>query len=720
MKGWNRKKYIWMITVLLISLLSTSYVMFVLGKLTDTIIGSNIFILLLVLALHIAIFSVTGSSCFEPIKSFLIGTFLFIPAWVLNKMLFQDNLTFIAVVGVYAFMLLAGHICNYVIRKNAAYFWIFSGECVLLLMNYLVPILSEYSIILFAALLALAISKFPHIYRDSKMKVFFTVKAKILFCLLDIYAAFALIGHNAFLKNVTFDFTAVGISAYCLCLLILYPLLILLTYGLIKIRSLLKRNASSVSSSGLKVQVTCFLFMAIPLLCISMGYYPASMTPDGVWQWCLVEGVYPIDNSHPAIHTLFLKACSLIAMTPYMVVIVHILLFSLLWSCIFKYLYLKGKLKETSIYLIAFVTVLLPNNYMMLFLVSKNTLYSLVVLCTTYLFVRLYTDEKFLNLGTVIFFGIDLAFLYLVRHNGFIGTIMACILLAGLAITKLIQKKQIYCLKVCLIIAVMFGSIAIIKGPVYSHFGVTQNSSSTYASGPLTQAVGIYYLADKEIPVEVKDTVDRIGTKEQWIKYYNPYDGDKLGWSELRDAIGATDKKEMFKLYITLLKEDPLLVIKARLNAIDILWNIVEPTKNYVQYGAQNGKFNVGVYPNHISYVEALPDLLREEYKQENGSYAKPNMITRFCGRLTKVSYQNSICNSILWRNGIYVVLFLWLFIINWLEKNKKVLVAGLVPLATLGSLALAASWQIYQYYWFFPICVLFLALVTAAKESDL
>ena len=526
-------------------------------------------------------------------------------------------------------------------------------------------------------------------------------------------------GHNAFLKNVTFDITAIGIVAYCLCLFILFPLLILLTYGLVKIRLILKRNATTDLPSGKKVQVTCFLLMVIPLLCMSMGYYPGAITPDGVYQWCLVMGVYPIDNSHPAIHTLFLKACSLVAKTPYMVVIVHILLFSLLWSCIFKYLYQEGKLKEVSIYLIAFTIVILPNNYMMLFLVSKNILYALVVLCTTYLFIRLYTSEIFLNVGTILFFGIDLAFLYLVRHNGFIGTIMACILLTGMAVTKLFQRKRRYCVKVFLIIAVMLGSITIIKDSVYSYFGVIQSTSSTYAAGPLTQAAGIYYLADKDIPVEVKDTVDHIGTKEQWLKYYNPYDGDKLGWSELKGAISATDKGEMFKLYFTLLKDDPLLVIKARLNAIDLLWNIVEPTKNYIQYGAQNVKFNVGIWANHISYVEALPDLLREEYRQENGSYANPNLITRLCGCLNKISYQNGICNSVFWRNGIYVVLLLWLFIINGLENNRKVILAGLIPLATLGSLALAASWQIYQYYWFFPICVLLLTLATITEKEN-
>ena len=718
-KELNRKKCVWIVTVLLISLLSTSYVMSVLEIMTDAMVGNNIFIALLVLLLHMLIYLITKVPGSDLRRSLLIGTLLFIPFVFINEMLFEENFTFLVAVKAFASIFIAGHICNYIISKYTKFFWLFLGEGALFLMNYLVPVLSVYSITLFGVLLALAFYNFPRIYHDPEMKVFFTIKARALFGLLDIYASFALVGHNAFLKNVTFDITIIGIAAYCLCLFILFPLLILLTYGLVKIRHILKKEATTDFPSGKRVQITCFVLMVIPLLCMSMGYYPGAITPDGVYQWCLVMGVYPIDNSHPAIHTLFLKMCSLLARTPYMVVIVHILLFSLLWSCIFRYLFQKGKLREDFIYLMSFTVAVLPNNYMVLFLVSKNILYALVVLCTTYLFVRLYASEKFLNSRIILFFGVDLAFLYLVRHNGFIGTIMACIMLAGLAVIKLFQGKRGYCVKITLIIITALCSIAIIKGPVYSYFGVTQNSSSTYTSGPLTQAVGMYYLADKEIPVEVKDTVDRIGSKEQWLKYYNPYDGDKLGWSELKGAISATNKDEMFKLYFTLLKDDPLLVIKARLNAIDLLWNIVEPTKNYIQYGAQNVKFNVGIWANHISYVEALPDLLREEYKQENGAYAKPNLITRLCGCLNSISYQNGICNSVFWRNGMYVVLLLWLFIINGLEKNKNIILAGLIPLSTLGSLALAASWQIYQYYWFFPICVLLLALATIAEKEN-
>ena len=202
-KELNRKKCVWIVTVLLISLLSTSYVMSVLEIMTDAMVGNNIFIALLVLLLHMLIYLITKVPGSDLRRSLLIGTLLFIPFVFINEMLFEENFTFLVAVKAFASIFIAGHICNYIISKYTKFFWLFLGEGALFLMNYLVPVLSVYSITLFGVLLALAFYNFPRIYHDPEMKVFFTIKARALFGLLDIYASFALVGHNAFLKNVT-------------------------------------------------------------------------------------------------------------------------------------------------------------------------------------------------------------------------------------------------------------------------------------------------------------------------------------------------------------------------------------------------------------------------------------------------------------------------------------------------------------------------------------
>ncbi len=714
----NLSRLVWLIAVLLISLFSGKYVMIVTGKLTDVLIGNNRFIYLLVLLFHLLTFYIMGSTCFNVKKSSIIGVLSVFLVFLLRKTLGGDGASYITVIEAYFFVFTAGHVCFYFIRENAKCFFLLCGEGALFFMHFLVPVFNNFSLTLLAALIAIAFWTMPRIYHEPEMQLFMTRKARIYFILLDIYASFALVGHNAFLKNVSPEFTARGITAYCLCLFIIYPLLLLLTYTLIKIRPVFRRRKNHGSPTGNSVQIKCFLFTMIPLFVMLWGYYPTIMTTDGLSQWGQATGVWGIADSHPAIHTLFIKFCSLLAKTPYMVSVMQILLFSILWSFIMRYLHQSGNLNAEALYIISFVTASIPTNYMMLFLVSKNILYGIIVLCTTFMFIKLWGDETYLQYKIVFLFGIDLSLLYLVRHNGFIGTIVSCVIILSMALYQLSKRKILNCIKLCSILVVMAACIAIIRGPVYSYFQVLKNGN-TFAYGPLSEAVGIFYLADREIPAEVKDTVDRIGTKEQWLQYYNPYDGDKLGWSELKNTMVQVDKKEMLSLYFTLLKNDPLLVIKARLHSTDLLWNIFEPVETYRHYGGHNNSYYGGMTVDP-GYEEKFPDLLKEEYRQSNGDYLNVNIVTIACRRLNSISYQNESFQAIFWRNGIYVVIMLWLFIINILEKNRKILIAGLVPMATLGSLALAASWQIYQYYWFFPLCVLLLALVTVAERKDL
>ena len=49
---------------------------------------------------------------------------------------------------------------------------------------------------------------------------------------------------------------------------------------------------------------------------------------------------------------------------------------------------------------------------------------------------------------------------------------------------------------------------------------------------------------------------------------YNPYNGDKLGWGNIRDNILKCSQEEAFQLYFILLKSNPLLVIKDRFKTI--------------------------------------------------------------------------------------------------------------------------------------------------------
>ena len=50
---------------------------------------------------------------------------------------------------------------------------------------------------------------------------------------------------------------------------------------------------------------------------------------------------------------------------------------------------------------------------------------------------------------------------------------------------------------------------------------------------------------------------------------------------------------------------------------------------------------------------------------------------------------------------------------LNYIEKRGRINIVIFPAFATLCTLALAASWQIYQYYWFFSLSVIYFGLFT-------
>lgn len=581
---------------------------------------------------------------------------------------------------------------NYVITNEILFAFMITGE--------LSGFFDISTIVFFMILIAAAGFCYIYIKNKSDMKKYFSKTGVFLIILLDIYATFAVIGHWLFINTDKVTITLAGIITYVLGVFIFYPIMVLAIYIIKKAQKAYSEDENISCTDIRKLKRKCFFLISIPIVIISLGYYPAAMTPDGVYQWIQALGIYQINNAHPAIHTLFLRACSKIAETPYTVVFVQIILFSILWTSILGYFYKKG-LKKRIVYMIAILLACTPSNYMMLCLVSKNILYAIIILWNMYLFMQMIDDSiAFLKSKIkIIEFGVALALLYTVRHNGFMGTIAACSAIIG----WMVWKRKSIGFKPVFILLVMCGTIGIIKGPLYKAFNVSTDNVSLVVSGPLLQAAGIYILADEEIPVVVQETVEKIGTLEQWKESYNPYDGDKLDWSDLKVNYKKVSKDELFQLYFTLLKENPLLVIKARLNAIDILWNVIEPTEVYQTYGAQNSKY-VNVIWAPESYEKEVPKLLRKDMKQQDGSYASENFLTILGNSGIKCSLLNQLTNSVFWRNGLYVIASLLICIINLFEKlNRKNLIL-LIPLMTLASLAIAASWQIYQYYWFFPI----------------
>ena len=104
---------------------------------------------------------------------------------------------------------------------------------------------------------------------------------------------------------------------------------------------------------------------------------------------------------------------------------------------------------------------------------------------------------------------------------------------------------------------------------------------------------------------------------------------------------------------------------------------------------------------------------MKEEIRKESGAYFKENKLTTLGNIGIKLSEKNQLLDALFWRNGIYLILGILLVFINYIDKRMKLNIVILPAVATLCTLVFAASFQIYQYYWFFPLSIIFFVLFT-------
>lgn len=581
----------------------------------------------------------------------------------------------------------------------------------LLISGDLKGLFENNTIIILIMLTAISEWYYILIISSSDMKIYFESRYKILIICCSMYTAFAITGHGLFLNDEKFEIHKIGSFFLATCLT--YPVIFFFLFLLKKIKHnkyLYEFKELNVTKFGL----LCFVVMFIPLLVLSLGYYPGNMTPDGVAQWTGALGFIDLLDNHPAIHTLFLRLCYAIYPSVYTAVIVHVILFCTLWSCFFTILYRKH-IRVSLLLSIAFILSCCSNNYMSLFLISKNTSYALVIMWNMILLIKMTEDKSFWNAKwNIVQFIIALALLYTVRHNGFLGTyaMFAILILYG------VYNKT--CLAKTLFVVIM-ATILInaIRGPFYQAMGVKQIQQSHASMGPLRNPVGMFLISNEKIPEDVQYIVDKMGTQEQWIKYYNPYNGDKLGWSEMRYNFSNCSLREGFELYFALLKKNPGLVIKDRLTATDLLWNVTEPKAIYAKYGVYNGRFITGIWGARSDVTNIFPQsLVNDEYLSDE-CYFAPNKLTTLGSLGNKLATSSQLADIFFYRNGIYIIGMMILIIFNIGEKHNNRNLIMIPSFITLCSLLLAASWQIYQYYWFFSLSINMFFLYVCSSNGE-
>lgn len=527
----------------------------------------------------------------------------------------------------------------------------------------------------------------------------------LIIFVLSFYWSFVVFGKSIY-NDLNIDFKS--IFFFFLLSIVILPVI----FGLFNLldKCKLRFNSDVIVKKNHEAIIFCTLF--IILLIISFAFYPGIMTSDGGDQWVQAIGKTPIYDAHTPTHTIMIRLCSYIWKNPYMVVLIQIFTFSLVVEKILSFFINRG-LPQKMGYIIAFIIAISPNTNAMISLISKNIAFTIVFLWVLYqLLILLDNKEAFISSNIkIIMFSVSLTLLQLIRKNTFTAVyfIFAFLVIVGIKNYSKLKWRPFVIIFLCIIL------VKIIEGPVYTYYKVEGHVDiSSGIKEPCYMAVGA--VLDKQLEIDKSDKVklSQVLDLNEWKKRYNPYNYDIFSWSEPKPNKGILSNSEVLDISFRLFKKYPMVMIKSRLDATDIIWNIVKPP--YVNVG----RYSIGLLITE-SIQKYVPELARDEIYKGGDLYLKENKMTQYMAQYFQKSTEYTLTDMLFWRVGIYFGLSISLLFYSLYIKNVKLLIMSLFGLFMMLSLLIALGWQIYQYVWYyslFTIMLLLYSLVVDTKEE--
>ncbi|MDO4740561.1 MAG: hypothetical protein Q4A66_07845, partial [Eubacteriales bacterium] len=267
----------------------------------------------------------------------------------------------------------------------------------------------------------------------------------------------------------------------------------------------------------------------------------------------------------------------------------------------------------------------------------------------------------------------------------------------------------------CLVAAVVL--ICGTDGPLFRALHVQPNPVKPYVT--MFCGVGSCLNKGKTFSEETNARLEDVMSTEAWAEYYGRFVGhDNYLWGDGENSAGmdlsSFGLTESFRIYFEALFRYPDIVIKDRLDGMNIMWDVTQPD--------DADSFNVRVFDAVFIHSEA--GLVKEGY--EDGAYYYPdNPIANFYRSLVHFAVEgederDQVSDMLLWRSGAYLI-FLLVLIIYWLKNRLGRMWWPAMPLlGNIGAMVLVLYHQSFRYIYFIQLGVLALAFMTFSMQRTL
>ncbi len=528
-------------------------------------------------------------------------------------------------------------------------------------------------------------------YLQKKLDTF--VK-KILFVLLNLYAAFSLVGNYLFLYPLDKEIEFSQILIYLITVIWFLPISVtfIYYYGNIKLKV-------SQKMSAVKFGVISTLLLIVPAAFALYAFNPGISTVDT--SVCMVENAHAIRNAldwHPIFYCILLKGILKIWDSTYMVIFVQ----GGFWLyVILRFLYFMRKKGINDIFLLVITGFIGLNtaNWLHICTIWKDVPYALTLLWLTFIIVQFIDELEADKHKWYIYLEMTIALVLccLLRKNGVITYLIVVILVAWNF------RKNIK-----IIGAVVFSAfmIVMIHGPLYSSLGIiSPDDDEMYRGGKYIglgqDVLGVYY-GNGKVSSGTMQIVNGLTGFMNSEFGYNPYR------SRSRYDLDI-EMSDFIINYIDTFVHNPIIMTRAILCRHDAVWNIFPGMDSVMEcvafYGHIDGWDGFVVCHDPNSKIAVTWNDFYPKHEE--------NEFSVLMARIADNSAKDQLLNLLEWRCGLHTLILVmggYTLLLN--VRKKKVFLAVVPFVGHVIGLLLSTGWSDFRYYWPLNLMSVFLILL--------
>lgn len=518
---------------------------------------------------------------------------------------------------------------------------------------------------------------------------------------ISIYASFASFGQRFFLNGNTRIHGSWQGALYCASgVLWFIPIIWIMLYVIERLAS---KNYVQVNKYGrIKAKWILFAILAGCQLMAAAFMWPGGFPADAIDQLNQAVGARVLNDWHPVLHTLIERVIVCVFHSAGAIVAVQMIIFAWIMAAFLMIGYDRG-IRLSALCLVGVVLEFLPNQVLSGSNALKDFPYTLALLWGVYLLYQIgFISARTASVRTYLYLALDLFLIMTLRHNGSVPFAFIAITLIIIAARyhKSIGMKAIASVALSVILVTLY------KGPLFQLLHVMKNPVSPYT----TMLCAVGSCINKELPLsdEANEIMAKAMPLKDWADYYNRFTGhDDYFWGRPEGSVpydtSQISGKEAFQVYFEALKKYPDVVIKDRMDGMDLMWDVVQPEDSF------NAKSFDFINPVN----DEIASLFNEKRDLSNGAqlYEK-NWIVKIYHH-TMDTPINGIADILLWRPGAYLIA-LFVLILYWWKNHKNRLWWAAMPIVgNIAGSVLVLYHQSFRYVYFIQLGVIALVFLT-------